>query len=113
MKKELSFHKWDGDEEEQFWIDPKYFSANKAGFRLLSAAVRKKARTHLNNTMNQAKSNGTHQLTVHNKTSDDDVDAEYPGSYKDLDAAECQKRQQEHLKNSVYIVWQALLEHDG
>ena len=69
--------------------------------------------THLNNAMNQAKSNGTHQLTVHDETSHDGVDAGYPDSYKDLDAAERQKRQQEHLKNSVYIAWQALLEHDG
>ena len=61
--------------------------------------------------MNQAKG-GPHQPTVQDETSDDGIDAEYPDYYKDLDAAERQKRQQECLKTSVYVVWQALLEHN-
>ena len=75
MKKEMLFTKWGNNEEEQFWIDPKHMAANEAGFRLLSAAVRKKACTHLNNTMNQAKS-GPHQPTIHKETSDNDIDVE-------------------------------------
>ena len=31
-KEELSFTKWGDDEEEQFWIDPKYMATNEAGF---------------------------------------------------------------------------------
>ena len=35
-KKELSFTKWNDDEEDEFWINPKLMSASEAGFRLLS-----------------------------------------------------------------------------
>ncbi len=53
--KELSFTTWLGDDEkEEFWIDPKHMEANLAGFQLLSAAVRKRARMCLNTTMNKA-----------------------------------------------------------
>ena len=49
-KRELSFTTWPNKEHDQFWIDPKYMAVNIAGFQLLSAAVHKRARTHLNTT---------------------------------------------------------------
>ena len=97
QKRELSFHKWDGDENEEFWLDPDLFSANEAGSRLLSAAVRKKARMQVNNAMSTARSNKAHQPTAHDETSDEDTMNEYPAEYKALDAEERQEKQQEHL----------------
>ena len=61
--KELSYTKWPGEEDEEFWIDPKHMEANLAGFQLLSAAVRKRARTRLNSAMNKAVK-GPNQPTV-------------------------------------------------
>ena len=107
--KELSYTKWPGEEDDEFWIDPKHMEANLAGFQLLSAAVRKRARTRLNTAMSKA-IKGPNQPTVHEDTDDDD--SEYPEDYKDLDGTERQARQKECLKTSVYVAWQALLEHD-
>ena len=85
-KKDLSFIKND-DNEDEFWLNPKLMSANEAGFRLLSTAVRKKARTHLTNAMNLAQS-GPAIPTVQDKDSDDNRNMEYPEAES---AAQAQK----------------------
>ena len=107
--KELSFTKWHEDDDDEFWIDPKNMDANLAGFQLLSAAVRKRARTRLNTAMSKA-IKGPNVPAVHESSDDDD--SGYPEEYKDFDGTERQARQKESLKTSVYVAWQALLEHD-
>ena len=109
-KKDLSFMK-NEDNEDEFWLDPKLMSANEAGVRMLSTAVRKKACTHLTNAMILAQS-GPAIPTVQDEDSKDDRDSDYPEFYLNLNAAERQQRQLKCLKTSVYVAWQALLQHN-
>ena len=50
VKKELSIIK-NNDDEDEFWMHPKYMVANKARFLLLSTAVKSKACAHLMSAM--------------------------------------------------------------
>ena len=79
-KEDLSFMKNDEDEDE-FWLDPRHMDANKAGFRLLSTAVKKKAQTHLTNTMNIAPS-GPAKPTDLEEDPEDDKASDYPNSFE-------------------------------
>ena len=97
--------------EDEFGLDPKYMDANEAGFRLLSTTVKRKACTHLMNTMNLALSRPA-KPTNHNKDSEDNKDSDYSDSYLKLTSEERQQHQLKCLKTLVYMAWQALLQNN-